>query len=111
MKAETLPKTPTYRVSELLAQAKKRKGNLRDVKRFKQDLEHIGAVVMLNERLFLKSPTLLGIAMKTLEQIATTPRNAGAKRNASATLTFIESLLSRATTVSKRAARPKAKAR
>lgn len=33
---------------------------------------------------------LLRIAMETLEQIATTPRNAGAKRNANATLRFIQ---------------------
>lgn len=35
---------------------------------------------------------LLQIAMTTLDQIASTPRNAGARRNALATLAFIESL-------------------
>jgi hypothetical protein len=33
--------------------------------------------------------TFLKIATTTLQQIATTPRNAGAKRNANATLKFI----------------------
>lgn len=38
--------------------------------------------------------TVLAAAMTTLEQIATTPRNRGAKRNAYATLKFIQTQLS-----------------
>ena len=37
-----------------------------------------------------RAERLLKLAMQTLEQIATTPRNAGAKRNANATLRFIQ---------------------
>ena len=35
----------------------------------------------------------LKIALETLEQIATTPRNRGAKRNAAATLDFIRQVI------------------
>lgn len=42
-----------------------------------------------NDLEMAKLRAALETAMTTLEQIATTPRNAGAKRNASATLTFL----------------------
>ncbi len=42
-----------------------------------------------NEREIAKLRAALETAMTTLDQIATTPRNAGAKRNASATLIFL----------------------
>ncbi|MBL8396166.1 MAG: hypothetical protein JNK99_15710 [Candidatus Accumulibacter sp.] len=42
-----------------------------------------------NEREMAKLRAALETAMTTLDQIATTPRNAGAKRNASATLIFL----------------------
>lgn len=44
-------------------------------------------------RLLLEAATVIEVALTTLEQIATTPRNAGAKRNANATLRFIETNL------------------
>lgn len=37
-----------------------------------------------------RAERLLMLAMQTLEQIATTPRNAGARRNANGTLRFIQ---------------------
>jgi len=40
-----------------------------------------------------KKAAALEVAMKTLRQIATTPRNRGAKRNARAAVEFIESQL------------------
>ena len=44
-------------------------------------------------RLLLEAATVIEVALTALEQIATTPRNAGAKRNANATLRFIETNL------------------
>ncbi len=46
-------------------------------------------LIIQNEKLKLA----LDVAMETLLQISETPRNAGAKRNASATLKFIETQL------------------
>ncbi|MFA6198828.1 MAG: hypothetical protein WC679_00225 [Bacteroidales bacterium] len=46
-------------------------------------------LIIENEKLKLA----LDVAMETLRQISETPRNAGAKRNASATLKFIETQL------------------
>ena len=40
-----------------------------------------------------KLKVVLDVAMNTLEQIATTPRNAGARRNAQATLHFLQTQL------------------
>jgi hypothetical protein len=48
-----------------------------------------------NEREIAKLRAALETAMTTLDQIATTPRNAGAKRNASATLIFLRTQLVR----------------